>query len=648
MVKKFLKSIVTSLALVLALVFTAGAQVREAPVNFYKIDNLPDSLKENANSIVRYSYDEIFIKGPGKATVKHQSYVTILNEKGDRDAIFELLYNRKYDNYSHIEVIAYDQDGKILKKYHKSDMYDGMAGSNEELAGDSRFLALRHAIASYPTTIEIDYEETMNSFWYINMPEWVIQERFEQSVENSKVKVIVDSAAGFRYSYKNIKLKPSISWENGLQTYVWQVSNLKAIKNEDNAKAWTQLPEVRFIEGKFDSYGYPGEMTSWQTYGQWIYNLNKDVCTLTPQRAEQIRKMTDSIKSDRAKAKFLYEYMQKSMRYVSINLGIGGYKPFDANFVDQKKYGDCKALSNYMYALLKAVNIPSNWVVIYRGKNGQPADINFPYNSFNHEILVIPFKNDTTFLECTGNNQPFGTLDESTLNRNGLMITEDGGKLINTPRSQAKYNQFNSDVYIQLQPDGSAKAQVNVSATGEYRLLFLELEGVKMDEQKQFWLRNINIKQPDVFDYKPGKDTVFTKHIQLNLEYDKFCDIMAGDKQFYRPIVFPISNFTAPATDKRNSDFFIDFPLQKSCITTIDLPPGFEVETLPSNTSIKFSYGTFDASYVYNKDKNQVVGTAKFVLNNQVIPAIKYNEMQEYMDNVARAQNKKLVIKKKA
>ena len=51
---------------------------------------------------------------------------------------------------------------------------------------------------------------------------------------------------------------------------------------------------------------------------------------------------------------------------------------------------------------------------------------------------------------------------------------------------------------------------------------------------------------------------------------------------------------------------------------------------------------------VYNKDKNQVISTAKFVLTNQVIPAAKYTEMQQYMDNVAKAQNKKLVIRKKA
>jgi hypothetical protein len=88
--------------------------------------------------------------------------------------------------------------------------------------------------------------------------------------------------------------------------------------------------------------------------------------------------------------------------------------------------------------------------------------------------------------------------------------------------------------------------------------------------------------------------------------------------------------------------------MQKSCVTTIDLPTGFEVEAMPANANLKFTYGNCEISYVYNKDKNQVISTAKFVLNNQVIPAAKYTEMQQYMDGIAKAQNKKLVIKKKA
>lgn len=336
------------------------------------------------------------------------------------------------------------------------------------------------------------------------------------------------------------------------------------------------------------------------------------------------------------------------MRYVSIQLGIGGYKPFAASFVDDKKYGDCKALSNYMRSLLDVVGIKAYCALIRAGANEESADFSFPHNDFNHEILCIPFKNDTTWLECTSNKTPFGKLGPFTENRTALLITEDGGKLVNTPKSQANDNQFNSEVHIALEPDGSAKAHVKILSSGEYRFIYLESAAMKTDEQKEFWLRDLDIKQPSVFDFDSGKDANGTKQIDLNLEYDKFCDVAAADKQFYRPMVFPLWHNTAPVVDKRMSDFYFEFPLKKSCVTTIDLPQGYEVESLPANASLKFSYGNYDISFVYNKDKNQVVSTAKFVLNNQVIPAAKYTEMQQYFDGVARAQNKKLVIHKKA
>jgi hypothetical protein len=525
-------------------------------------------------------------------------------------------------------------------------MYDGAANDNETLVSDDRFLGLKHNVVKYPETLEVSYEEDISS--YITLPNWYIQEALEQSVQKSTLKITVDSTAGFRYLCKNIKLAPEKSQEGSLQTYAWSVDNLKAVKKEDEAMGWRLLPSLKFSTKSFDCFGYPGEINSWTNFGKWLHDLSNDICTLSPARIEEIKKMTDTIKKDRDKAKFLYNYMQQSMRYVSIQLGIGGYRPFAATFVDDKKYGDCKALSNYMKALLKAVNIPSYCAIVRAGDNQEPSDFSFPHNDFNHEILCIPFKNDTVWLECTSNKTPFGKLSPFTENRNALLITEDGGKLVNTPKSTAIDNQFNSEEHITLEPDGSAKTHIKILSTGDYRFRYLENEAQKIDEQKKFWLEQLQIKQPFAFDFNSGKDINYVKQIDLNCEYDKFCDVMAGDKQFYRLSSFKLWANTVLTQDKRTSDFYWDNPLMKSCITTIDLPQGFEVESLPSNTSFKFTYGSYDVSYAYDKDKNQVIGKAKFVLNNQLIPAAKYNEMQQFMDDVAHAQNKKLVIKKKA
>jgi hypothetical protein len=624
----------------------AHSQDKEFVSELYRASGIPDSLKEGANSIIRYSSDEVMIKGPGKATVKHHSLITILNEKGDKEGIITYSYNKKYDTYSFIDIHVYDGNGKMIKKYHKSDMYDGAASNNETLVTDDRFLGLKHTVTRYPETIEIEYEENISS--YIDLPAWRIQERLEQSVQNAHYKIWAQPAAGLKNKSKNISISSEKGIDGPYETYTLQVKNIKAIKREEEAKPWRVLPSVVFTTNLFDCYGYPGDFSSWQSFGKWIQGLNNDMCTLSAPRIAEVRKMTDTIKTDKGKAKFLYKYMQQSMRYVSIQLGIGGYKPFPATFVDEKKYGDCKALSNYMRALLKAVDIPSYYALIRAGDNEEPADFEFPHNNFNHAILCVPFKNDTSWLECTSSTQLFGVLGSFTENRNALLITEDGGKLVSTPKSTPQENQFNSEVHIELQPDGSARAKMKVFSTGGYREMFVGMLFAKTDEQKEFLIRYFNIKQPTSFDFKSSLDKEEVNQLNIDLEYDKFCDVMAGDKQFYRPGVFDLWGMTVPITEKRLTDFYLPHPMQKSCVTIIDLPTGFEVETLPANTILKFTYGNYESNYAYNKDKNQVVSKAKFILNNQVIPASKYSEMQQYMDGVAKAQNKKLVIRKKA
>ncbi|MES2278559.1 MAG: DUF3857 and transglutaminase domain-containing protein [Bacteroidota bacterium] len=621
-------------------------QDKNIPKETYLASGIPDSLKTDANAVVRYTMDEITVKNPGREVLKHHSITTVLNEKGDDVGEMVLFYNRKYDTYTDIEVKIYSATGQVLKKYHKSDMYDRSASNDETIVTDDRILMLQHAIPSYPTTIEITYEEDISSF--TSLGSWMIRPKDEVAVQTASCKVLVNPAVGFRYQPVNIAANPEKGTQGDLETYTWQVKNLKAMKPEENVLSWQLEQKISFATNNFEYYGMPGTFDTWQNFGKWINKLNADVNTLSPERAAQIKKMTDTIKTDKDKVRFLYQYLQHNMRYVSVQLGIGGLKPFPATFVDQKKYGDCKALSNYMCALLKAVNIPSCYAIINAGTNEKPADPKFPENVFNHVILCVPLKGDTTWLECTSTTQPFGKLGTFTENRNALLINEDGGKLVSTPKSTIQDNVFDSYAHVALNPNGSAKAQLKFVSTGEYRSMYVGLESGKLDEQKSYLIRYLNLKQPIAFDFKLAPDKDGTKEVNIDLEYDRFFDLAVGDKQFYRPIVFDLWRLTLPELEKRKMDYYFDHPMQKSCETTIDLPMGFEMESLPADVKLKFTYGNYEASYLYDKVKNQVTTKVKFNLDKQVVPAAKYTEMQQYMDDIAKAQNKKLVIKRKA
>lgn len=630
---------------ILILSIKSYGQDKNIPKEFYIASTIPDSLKEEANSVVRYSSDEVTVKAAGKMIMKHHAIITVLNEKGDAAAQLGLGYDKKFSSVDDVQMLVYNAGGTMIKKYHKSDFYDHAATDGISIVTDDRMLVMEHPISAYPTTIEVIFEEDMNSF--LDLGEWEIQ-RSERAVQNAEYTVLVNPSVGFRYINKNTTIKPEKTPAGEFEKYTWHVKNIKAVKLEDDAQSWQVMPRIMFAANSFQYGGIPGDISTWQNFGKWLQALNADVCTLSPERIAEIKKLTADFKTDKEKARFLYQYMQQNMRYVSIQLGIGGLKPFPATFVDQKKYGDCKALSNYMYALLKAADIPSHYAIINAGSNEEPADPAFPCDPFNHIILCVPFKSDTTWLECTNMQKPFGKLGPFTENRYALLVTEDGGKLVKTPRSTDIDNQFNSEAHVILDANGGAKATLKILSTGEYRDDYLGIAALKTDEQKQVLIKMLNMKQPSLFEFKPSTDKDGTKELDIELEYDKFCDVSAGNKQFYKPRVFDLWKTTVPILEKRKGDFFFEIPMLKTCVTTIELPAGFEIDALPTDQSLKFTYGTYDVKYVYDAAKNQVVSTTKFNLKNHVIPAAKYTELQVYLDAIAKAQNKKLVIRRKA
>lgn len=623
---------------------SAHAQKSTIPTAYYNSTTIPENLKKNANYVTRYYHTETDVKGPEKASVKFHIIKTLLNEKAEKEAWLMLGYD-KMINVNSPTMVVYDATGNQLKRYKKNDMYDRSAIDGVSLVSDDRVLLLRHTVVTYPVTVEISYEYNYTS-GYLDLADWRIQDP-ENSVEESVCIVRVNPKMGFRFKAKNTSVSPQKSTDDGKEVYTWTVKNLEAIKPEIGSKIAQVLPKVTFATNNVIFGGIPADFSTWKGFGIWQQQLNRGMTDLPPARVEELKKMVSGLSTNKEKAKFLYEYMQKSVRYVGIQLGIGGWRPFPATFVDQKKYGDCKGLSNYMQALLKAVDIPSYYAIVRAGANEEGADEDFVNSPFNHIILCVPFEKDSTWLECTSNISTFGKLGSFTENRNALLITEEGGKLVNTPSSNMHDHALNSIVDINIQDDGMAKAKMDIFVSGEFRNDYIRLMYKKTDDQKKEISTNLNLKQPDSFQLAEKEDKEGTKQIELNLEYEKLQEFAAGNKLFLKPGIIDLWKYTFPITESRKSDFFFEHPGITTNKTTFRLPGTMELESAPPNTSLKFSYGTYTTNYLYDKEKNEIVVDSRFELHKHVIPASKYTEMQVFMDGIAKSMSKKLIIKKK-
>ncbi|MBS1733205.1 MAG: DUF3857 domain-containing protein [Bacteroidetes bacterium] len=592
-------------------------------------------LKKNAHSVKREEVISFNIKSKSKASYKVHRLVTVLDESAGEELYFAT-YADKFHLLEDMSITVYNAFGAEVKKYSKKDMTSFNAG--EGLVSDNKIYVLRIPNNSYPVHVETDYEIRYNGL--LHYPEYEVQS-IEQSVENSTFTATVPADLDIRFKNRNVDIAPAVITDGGKKSYTWAVKNKAALRHEEGSVSYeSYCPEVILAPNKFELDGYEGDMSSWEKFGEWYRSLAKDAIDLTPERKQFFLHLVKNAGSQKEKAAIVYKYLQQNCRYVLITLGIGGFKPFEASFVDKKKYGDCKALSNYTQACLDAVGIKSYQALINASYNKAPVDPAFPANQFNHVILCVPFEKDSVWLECTSNTNEFGVLGSFTENRNALLITENGGKLVSTPKSESKNNTLNTYCLVQLLEDGSGTATVSMKTRGEYKEPFLLTD--KKDEQKEFLVNQMGFLQPDDFVMeKDGDDD-----IKMKMAIEKIPAFTAGSKQFLSPRIYRLFKSTLPAAEGRTQDFYFHNPFRKTDTTIYQLPAGLVLEALPESRNLHFQYGDFKTTYRYDKDKNELFSTATLELTNYRIPASDFAATKKFFDEVLAEYNSKLVVKK--
>ncbi|MEM1124444.1 MAG: transglutaminase-like domain-containing protein [Bacteroidota bacterium] len=270
--------------------------------------------------------------------------------------------------------------------------------------------------------------------------------------------------------------------------HTWQLQNLMVVGREPNTPdSYRSLPVLRTLPNDFKVDGYVGNMETWESFGRFMYELNKNRDKLSPQMFQKVQTLTANAKNNAEKIAILYQYLQENMRYVSVQLGIGGWQTFDANYVEQNKYGDCKALTNFMKGMLKAVGIKAYASLVVAGDQRLEIKDDFTTPYFNHVILNVPDEN--IWLECTSTNNPVNYLGANTEDRPTLLITEKGGVLTKTPKIDQ--NQQTGETTISLTNEGAATINCNTQLTGKlhesYRYI---VHNYSPDKQQKWFVRN--------------------------------------------------------------------------------------------------------------------------------------------------------------
>jgi len=611
-------------------------------VNVLNASTIPPALRGNAHSVKREEKITFEVNDIDNAKYTVHQIITVLDAQGEKALTF-YHYSSAFYKLTDAEIKVYDANGKSINKYKLKEMRAEAAG--EGLIEDGKTYYFKVAAPVYPITVQYDYEIKFKGT--MEYPAYTIAHP-EQAIEYSSYTASVPSDLDLRFMEKNIKISPAINTIGKNKFYNWEVKDMPAFeKEEGGAGDDSNLPQVLLAPNKFSMDGNDGDLTTWKNYGLWYYNLCKGVVNLSEETKSNLKKMVSGAANDKEKMKIIYKYLQANFRYVSIQLGIGGWKPFDADFVDKKKYGDCKALSNYTKACLDAVGIASYYAVINCEYNSEALNPAFPYNGFDHIILCVPSGKDTTWLECTSNISDFGVLGTFTENRNALLITPEGGVLVRTPKSKSTQNVFNCTTKVMLNDDASGVSESYVTTLGEYKEdLIHYILNEKRDDQKKFLVSYLGFIQPDDFSFTKELKTD-SSDMAFKLEIEKIPEFTAGSKMFLNPRIYKIWNEKLPVDKNRKNDFYFECPFIKNDTTVYQLPENYTVENLPVAKDNKFEYGAFKTNYTYDDKANTITSVASLQLLKNVIPPDKFELTQKFFSKVIEEYTEKIIIKKK-
>lgn len=621
----------------LALLLSITVHSKDDPK--YPVSGIPENLKAGMYAVIREDFYRFEILAINKSRYRVHKAITILNQNG-RNFATEAVFYDKLEKIQSISGIAYDSNGEVIKKLKSNEIVDRSAYDGS-LFTDNRYKLMDLTQGAYPYTVEFDYE-VERKFLY-SIPPFNLYSNDEVSIQKEIFEIEYPPILKPRYKL-NLLEEPRKEKVGANERLTWSYENIRPEKFEKFTSNRT-VPFALIGPTDFEYDGYRGSMESWSALGKWQVLLNEGRGDLPELTVRKIKEITKDLISIEAKTKAVYEFLQSKTRYVSIQRGIGGFQPFNATVVDQNSYGDCKALSNYMVSMLREIGIRGHYTWIYGGHQDRFVPADFPTDPFNHIIVSVPNGKDTLWLECTSQTNPFGYTGNFTGDRYALMITEDGGKLVRTPKLKTEQNTQHRKAEVFLDKTGNAKAKVVTSFSGlQYENDNLDFAiNHQSDDQKKWLQENIAIPSFEIssFSMVNKKDKIPTAIINIDLVLNRYASV-SGKRLFITPNLMNKSTHLPPKIEIRKNPV-----VRKNSFIDVDsiiyhVPEEIYPEFLPQPVKISNRFGEYDATFKFDQGKLLYVRRLKMIPGES--PARSYSELVDFYKSINKADNIKLVF----
>jgi hypothetical protein len=653
-----------ALSILCLLAFPTRAVASEAPQWMHAVASAPlPAHDDKTDAILLYSEKLVNVQSADKIKTRVRVAYKILRPSGRDYGIAAVPFNAhsKITGLRGWCIPAQGKDYEVKDKEAVEVALPKVDGS--ELISDVKDKLLQIPAPDPGNIVGYEYEEEEQPM--VLQDVWV----FQREIPGRELHYSLQLPSGWEYKVSWINSPESKPTQSGNNQWDWLVSDVKAIRQE------VEMPPIDGVAGQMIVSFYPqggaanNGINNWQQMGNWYLKLTTGRRDASPEITQQVASITASATTPLAKMKALAQFVQHDIRYVAIELGIGGWQPHPASEVFAHRYGDCKDKATLLSSMLSRVGIESFYVLINSERGSVTSDTPANVGGFDHAVLAIKLPDNVSdpslvatiqhprlgrllYFDPTNELTPFGEIGGYLQANWGLLVTSEGGELVELPRQPPAMNGIQRFGTLTLDPMGTLSGEVSETRVGDRAW------------SERMRLRSVNKSADQI---KPIEDLLAGSLSLFTISKASVDNLNLTDKPFGFHYTFEARNYAKNAgglllvrprvlgvkssgilETKEPRKFAIEFegPSRDTDSFEIAIPAGYVVDDVPPPVDADYSFASYHAKTEV-KD-NRIHYSRTLEVKELSVPVARADELKKFYRIVAGDERNTVVLKAEA
>jgi transglutaminase-like putative cysteine protease len=624
-----------------------------------QVDAVLPAHDEKTEAVVLYAETTLTVQPNGRLKRLDREVVEILRPDGEARGTIRVYFDAQ-SRITDLHGWCIPASGKDYEVKEKDAIESAIIGvDGGELVSDLHSKTLRIPAATVGSVIGYEIEQELRP--YVMVDEWEVQD----TVPVRESHYTLQLPHGWSYKSNWLNRAEEHPTEGAPGQWRWSISDVRAIHVERDMPPWRGIA-ARMVVAIVPPTGQDAGIQSWRDLGAWYLGLARGRRDSSPEIKQKVAELTASSPSLIEKVRALAHFVQNDVRYVAIELGIGGHQPHPASEVISHRYGDCKDKATLLSTMLTEIGVDSYYVLI-NTERGSVTAATPPNLDFDHVILAIALPADIEkaplqarvahpklgqilFFDPTDSLTLLGGLSGALQGNFGMLVTTEGGELLQLPQLSTDTNGIERTAKLTLDEQGTLRGDVHEILVGdvaarqrfELRSANAESDRIRAVEAvagasfATFQILNANVSNLQ------APDRPFEWH--YTLESHNFAKT-AGDLLLVRPRVLG-SKSSGMLETKEARQYPVEFagPQRDTDVFEIAIPAGYAVEELPPPVNV-------DDGFVAYRSKTEVVGRALrysrvFEIKDLSVPVAKAEQLKGFYRIIADDERNSAVLKR--